>query len=279
MSNLLKSGYVNMIPNNVRVIDYNQTVEEKIHTIYQEAGTVAAEFATQNAVEALFAAQNAGTSHEDGTFTEGLHAETVSLNTYDGPSAEEIAKEAREEAQAIISQAQAEAEQIRRSAQAEGRQQGYEDGRQQGEREIAAMQEEFLAKQHAWEEQYEKQLEQIEPMMVETLMGIYRHIFQFDVPHYGGIVTYLLERAIRNIEGSREFLVHVAKADYAAVSAHKQQLMNAVSRNQVTFEVIEDLTLRTGECLIETEGGIFDCGIGTQLSELERELQILSYKK
>ena len=45
------------------------------------------------------------------------------------------------------------------------------------------------------------------------------------------------------------------------------------------MEVIEDISLRKNECLIETEGGIFDCGLGTQLAELSRKLRLLSYEK
>ena len=46
-----------------------------------------------------------------------------------------------------------------------------------------------------------------------------------------------------------------------------------------TMEIIEDVSLHKNECLIETEGGIFDCGLGTQLSELTRKLKLLSYEK
>lgn len=41
---------------------------------------------------------------------------------------------------------------------------------------------------------------------------------------------------------------------------------------------MKDITLGKGECLIETEGGIFDCGLGTQLSELRQKLKLLSYE-
>lgn len=275
LSNLLKSGYVNIDQNDVRIIDYNKVLEEKIDAVYHSTGQIAAEYAVQNAAEALFAEYNA----EGEDAFEGLQAPEVTQEVYNGPSPEEIAAQAQAEAEALLREAEAEAEQIRQAARAEGRQQGYEEGRQQGYAEADSMKAQVLEQQKKQEAMYDRQLEQIEPMMVETLMGIYRHIFQVDVSHYNDIVTYLLEKTLRNIEGSRDFLVHVSKEEYPAVSAHKKQLMDAVSMNNVTFEVIEDLTLRAGECLIETEGGIFDCGIGTQLEELERELRILSYKK
>ena len=45
-----------------------------------------------------------------------------------------------------------------------------------------------------------------------------------------------------------------------------------------TVEIVEDMTLGKGECMIETESGIFDCGLGTQLSELRQKLKLLSYE-
>lgn len=279
MSNLLKSWYVNINQDDVRNIDYNKTLEDKIDAVYHNAGLVAAEYAVQNAAEALFAEHNARGDEDGGAFSAGLQAPEITQEVYDGPSPAEIAAQAQEEAAAVIAQAQEEAERIRQAATEAGRQQGYEEGRRQAAVELESMKAQLQRERQEQADMYDRQLEQIEPMMVETIMGIYRHIFQTDISHYNEIVTYLLEKTIRNIEGSRDFLVHVSKEEYPAVYEHKKQLLDAVSMSHVTFEVIEDLTLRTGECLIETEGGIFDCGIGTQLEELERELKILSYKK
>lgn len=44
-------------------------------------------------------------------------------------------------------------------------------------------------------------------------------------------------------------------------------------------EIIEDMTLSQAECFIETENGIYDCSLDTQLRELERKLKLLSYEE
>ena len=46
-----------------------------------------------------------------------------------------------------------------------------------------------------------------------------------------------------------------------------------------SIEIVEDNTLSKNECLIETENGVFDCGLGTQLAELKQKLMLLSYEK
>ncbi|MCR5755338.1 MAG: hypothetical protein K6G30_11090, partial [Acetatifactor sp.] len=71
----------------------------------------------------------------------------------------------------------------------------------------------------------------------------------------------------------------VSKEDYPYVSMQKKQIMVGVTVPNSTVEVVEDLTMTPNECLIETEGGIFDCGLGTQLTELSQKLRLLSYEK
>ena len=39
----------------------------------------------------------------------------------------------------------------------------------------------------------------------------------------------------------------------------------------------EDVTLKKNQCLIETDGGIFDCSLGVELKELKKQLLLLSY--
>ena len=45
------------------------------------------------------------------------------------------------------------------------------------------------------------------------------------------------------------------------------------------IEIMEDISLPPDSCMIETDGGIFDCSLGTELSELSTKLRMLSYSK
>jgi flagellar assembly protein FliH len=33
------------------------------------------------------------------------------------------------------------------------------------------------------------------------------------------------------------------------------------------------------ECIIETDGGVFDCSVGVELEELSRKLKLLSFER
>ena len=86
----------------------------------------------------------------------------------------------------------------------------------------------------------------------------------------------MIESTLRKVDSSRTFIVHVSKDDYPYVSMQKNHLVETAIGGQGVLDIIEDITLRKNECMIETDGGIFDCGVGTQLEELTRKLKLLS---
>jgi len=47
----------------------------------------------------------------------------------------------------------------------------------------------------------------------------------------------------------------------------------------MALEIAEDMTLSPTQCYIETDNGIYDCSLDTELAELSRKLKLLSYEK
>ena len=231
--------------------------------------------------------QSANEGSADG-FVQGLNAETVELLLTDeeelGPALikanahnpEKILADANAEAEAIIQNANARAESILADAKMqaqralikaveEGKVQGYNEGSQSAMAEL--------------EKIYQKQLDSMEPELVDVITGIYEHIFHVELRSYREILTHLISTTMRKVDGSKNFIIHVSKEDYPFVSMQKKQLAAGVASSSSNVEVVEDMTLTRNECMIETEGGIFDCGLGTQMHELRQRLQLLAYQK
>lgn len=204
--------------------------------------------------------------------------------------AREILENARAEADAVIARAQEEAEHILEQARVQveaeksqvlgdARQQGYNEGLVKAQAHEGAMEQEYLEKTRSLEEAYEKQLDTLEPRFVDTITGIYEHIFQIELSSYREILTFLISSVLHKLDGSRSFIIHVSREDYAYVSMQKKQMLAGVVSGNCEVDVVEDLTLGKNDCMIETEGGIFDCGLGTQLSELRRRLHLLAWSQ
>ena len=84
---------------------------------------------------------------------------------------------------------------------------------------------------------------------------------------------------MEKIENTRNYLVHVSRQDYEGVMADKERIRAQAGGSSVSVEFVEDSTLSGAQCLIETENGIYDCSLDTQLCELSKKLRLLSYEK
>ncbi|MDE6168237.1 MAG: hypothetical protein K2G28_07240, partial [Acetatifactor sp.] len=117
------------------------------------------------------------------------------------------------------------------------------------------------------------------PRLVDAITEIYQHFFHVELSSYRDILTYLITAAMRKADGSRSFTIRVSREDYPYVSMQKKQIITEGGAGSCAVEVTEDMSLEKNECLIETDGGIFDCGLGTQLAELKQKLALLSWSR
>nr|WP_300821264.1 FliH/SctL family protein [uncultured Acetatifactor sp.] len=239
-----------------------------------------------------------GEGNPEGGFVSGLAIADVIETPEDATGnvikaqdeAKELLEQSRAEAEELRAQAQAEAERIleeaRAQAQAEkqqvleqAKQQGYMEGMSRAQAHEGAMEQEYQEKARLLEEEYEQQIEMLEPNLVEAITGIYEHIFHVELSSYREILTGLISDVLHKLDGSRSFIIHVSKDDYAYVNMQKKQMLTGAVSESVSVDVVEDATVGRNECMIETENGIFDCGLGTQLSELKKRLRLLAWSR
>ncbi|MBQ6048705.1 MAG: hypothetical protein IJL40_05170, partial [Oscillospiraceae bacterium] len=176
----------------------------------------------------------------------------------------------------IIEKANAEAEQVLEDAKAQGEALGNEKGYAEGLERAAEVERQAQEKADALDRQYEEKIAELEPLFVDKLTAIYSHVFGIDLSGRNDVILYLLKDAIRNVEGTKNYLVHVSKDDYEYVSTNREELTAGLSGSAVV-EIVEDMTLSEGSAFVETDGGIYDCSIGTEMELLAKELKILSY--
>ena len=286
-SNLLKQYYVSVDFEKTRVIDSNDLVQKKIAELNRKM---------QQSVK------DRGLDEFEAEFTDGIEAIRVAellddngdmqngaMNNapvYEGPSEDEIQQmieerlqEADRQAQEIINAAQREADGIRKQAHSEGMRKGYDEGNIKAQAECQLKEEELLKKEQLLERQYEAKIGQLEPMFIDTITDIYEQIFHIDLSNYHEILVYLIESIMRKSDEDSQFMVHVSPKDYEKVHEKKAELLAGVTRENVKLEIVEDMTVAERQCLIETENGVFDCGIDTQLEELKKRFKLLAYQK
>ncbi|MCR4924507.1 MAG: hypothetical protein K5931_10920 [Lachnospiraceae bacterium] len=286
MSNLLKSASVQVKGDGEkRVINSNELIAARMQKLAE-----------------LLSMEDENYFADD--FTEGLEAEQVEALLSDPDEVEEDLNEARESASKIIEEANAQAQAIIENAQTqasgimdnaaneaeaarqeavvqghdEGYKRGYDEAMAAGMEEIEALKEELQREKEETANEYQKKYEEMEPELVEILTDIYEHVLGISLSDNSDMIMHLLKETIRNVEGSKNFMLHVSTDDYAFISAYREELMNCVGGID-TLDIIEDMTLAQSNCFIECESGIYDCSLGTELSNLKKELRLLSYHK
>ncbi len=275
-SNLLKRYYTSVQNNEVRVIDSNSRLQEKMQERMQENATrivpdepdedgfsrgLFADIVTAEAVEAERVAE--------------LFAESEAVHV--GPSPEELRMQAEREIDEMKRVAEVEMNQRMKEALEEARTRGYAEGLEKASREYASKERALVEKERKLEAAYEAQMEQMEPLLIEALTGVYEHIFNVELSEQQDLVSNLVASTLKKSEIGKSCIVHVSREDYPYVSMQKELIMSNVSSN-TRLEIIEDMTLAKNHALIETEGGVIDCGLGTQLRELNRKIRLLSYE-
>ena len=55
---------------------------------------------------------------------------------------------------------------------------------------------------------------------------------------------------------------------------HREDILERVGHG-IELELIADSTMDGNECLIETDSGVFDCSLGTQLENLIKDIRSL----
>ena len=278
MSNFIKGGFVSVESGKKLTINSNTFVEKRLEELRSKMVEEPPEVIEEGFSEGLDPLQVerlVSAPEEDSSLIKAGGA--ISREEMDARL-----KEAREEAEAILETARKEAEQIRGAARDEGREEGYRDGRREAEeecrRQYREKEQECEARVAAAERDFNKRSEELEPLLVDKISGIFERVTGARLENDRDTVLYLLNRALTGVDSGRNYVVHVSSVDYENVRAQKEQVAKGTGILPENFEIVEDSTLSPNSCLIESEGGIWDCSLGTQLSLLVQQLKILSYE-
>lgn len=284
-NNLLKCGYFPVSAPSPVVINSNELIEKKLKDLKEKVqgnGVQIFESQFPNDLEASDVARLLVDEEEDGsqdTFESGIQASIIP-NAME--EAEKILEEARREAEAILENAKAEAQEIKQNAYEkgmnDGKKAGYDDGSRVAMVELQDAKVQLEEERKRLQQEYEVQLNEMEPLMVEVLTDIYEHIIQVSLHDKSEVVLNLLKNTIHRIDGCKSFIIHVSKETYEQVKGKKAELLAVAAGTEISLEVIEDFSLSMTECLIETENGIYDCSLDTQLNAVKEQIAILAYQ-
>ncbi len=286
LSNLYKA-HVNTNKGDVytRVIDYNELLEQKLSALSFERQ---AQLRRQQLEERQKqAAENGGEMpDQEGSSAEfseglmGLQLETVPEMEIDyveraKEQAEQIMSKATADAETILKKAVQEAENLKERARKEAEDQGYAKGMERVQAQETQMRAQLDQMREEQEQAYADRLYTMEPELMDAVIEVFDQVLHTDFADHREILLYLIRRTVRHIKNSREYRIFVSSLDYADVASRKEEIMEKIG-GEVTLDIIMDESMQSGQCTIDTDEGLFECGLNVQLSNLIKDLKALS---
>ena len=271
--NLIKSYAAVSVEEEKRVIDSNAAMAKKMEVLREIFGDAVQETSVDELNNGLDPDQVAALLDEgDSGRKADAQAEIAAMM-----------EEARDEINRMKRDAMDEIEAMRSETFEKAKNDGYMNGYQEGAQKAARLEQQLKLKEQELDQKakqlqvsYERELEGIEPLLVDELIKIFEHVTRIEYSSNREAIVTLLEGAVRQMDSNKNLIVHVSPEDYPAVSENKERLLEQTTPG-TTMEIIEDMTQRRNGCYIETDGGVFECGLDTQMEQLGKELRILSY--
>lgn len=261
LSNLYKQQFVRTQTNDTRIINSNILIQQKM----------------EEQAHAMLPREEAAAQAPSDEFVEGLNAPMADFSDYAAQAkeeAEQLLEEARREAQEIIGGAKLQAEQAGRQAEQDGREEGIRQGREEAQAVMNEKLRELKMQEEKLQENYLQKLHELEPRILHVVTEVVEQVFKVQFHDKEEIMLYLVKHTIESIDGAREFTVKANAGRAAYIEEHKHEIMESAGQN-ITLDIITDHSLTDGECMIETDTGVYECGPDVQLANLMKDIKSL----
>lgn len=196
--------------------------------------------------------------------------------------AEQIINEAEKHANKIIEEAKLEAKAILEKVRSEGYAEGYTEGHEKGlieGRDKGEMEyQDSINRANAAKEEYERMRETLyqscEQDMVRLAINIARKIIDARMEDDERIYLRIAEKTLAEIKGQKGIQLRCSSKDYPIAVANKEFLISMLEGVD-DINIIEDMFLSKGSCVVETEGGMVDGSIDTQIDKIKNAFKFL----
>lgn len=275
LSNLIKYPFVNMQGKEAKVIQYES--DEKNFVPFGQKKKVILK--SLDEVEKEKELRMAEEEEKNDEFSAGVPV--TNFDEFFKQKSEELDREAAvivehagEEAREIIQQAKERADAVREDARQEGLALGREEGLRAAQEEIEQMEVELANRKKQQEQEYANMIQRTEGQYVEILCSLIRKLTGVLVSDRKDVILHLIRSGIADMEPAKHYTLRVCTKDLLYIESNKEEIVEKTGITG-TLEVQEEKGLTEGECIIETDRQMIDCGFQTQLENLISTLRML----
>lgn len=182
---------------------------------------------------------------------------------------------ANEEAQSIMDKAKEEADALFLHTRDEAVQQGYTDGLNKAREENEQKQKSLDVQADALEENYRQKEASLEKEVLDAVLSVVQKAFSIEYGDDEDLLLKLVDDCINHADSVKELLIRVNEKNYTLLTSKREEIIDKVGEG-VSVEFAKDPLLSDGQCMIETDGGVYDVSIDTELKNLIKRIRLLT---
>ncbi len=183
--------------------------------------------------------------------------------------ADKIRADAREHGQLLEAETESKLEKIREDGRAEGYELGMRQAAEDAEKRKAAEAQELMRLTQELRGERDSMIDSLKPDVISLVMEITRRVIRAELDENNTAFTDLVSYELSKLKQSEFVTVSVNADDFAKYFNGGQTDLGLESD---TLTVQENRRLAPGDCIIETDSEIIDCGITGQLERVEEML-------
>ncbi|MEW6620451.1 MAG: FliH/SctL family protein [bacterium] len=191
-------------------------------------------------------------------------------------SANQILNEAKESSNEILTKTNSEIDQVTQVAKQDGYEQGFKEGKEQGinagqeviKKTLSQIHNVLLEAKHKREEIIQTNQE----MILDLALMIAKKIIKTELATNKQAILKNLTQTLKKVKNKEEIKVKINPVHLQELSSKKEELLSQVfGLEGINFE--EDENIEPGGCLIETNFGLIDATISSQLEIIYEALR------
>ena len=187
---------------------------------------------------------------------------------------DDIIANARAQAEGLLDSAKKDAEIAKESILKMASAQGYEEGLKRAKIEEERTLHELESRRNELEQSYAQKIAELEPAYAGLLIELVKKVTGVSYEHHKEVLLYLLDTGMEFAQKDKQFDVLLCEEDYKKYAALFPKIQERY-KDKFTLEFKKDASLSEGDCRLENENRVIDCGLGIRLNSLLEELALL----
>jgi len=180
-----------------------------------------------------------------------------------------IIEEANSEAQEIMRAAELEAQKLISDSEEEGYTKGYESGFLKGKEKAQSIIDDAFAIKEFIDKRKESLYKDTEYELLKLVLSIAKKVIGSELEQNKEAILSLVNQALKKCAFKKKLVLKISPHDSEYIIENKNRICMMVE-GVSDIEIVPDLSLTKGSCIVETPSGEINSSIDVQINEIEK---------